>query len=142
MGNHLSHVIYCVEPQEFEPAVRYWTEALGADFAMIELPGEVGLLCAYAGEQGIEIISPVHDGAPADVREFLATKRAGPFGVVYAVDDLDAALERAAGSGATVGERRSYTGRAPWSDSYKVLEEAVLLPTYGMRITLAQMEPR
>ena len=64
------------------------------------------------------------------------------YGLVYRVGDLDEAEARAASVGAVVERRLSYTGRAPWSETYEVLDEAILAERVGMRVTLARIELR
>ena len=45
-----------------------------------------------------------------------------------------------AAQGVTVVDRLVYTGRRPWSEEWAVLEERILPPVHGMRITVARME--
>ena len=53
---------------------------------------------------------------------------------------LDEAESEVGAQGVTVADRLVYTGRRPWSEEWAVLEERVLPPVHGMRITVARME--
>jgi hypothetical protein len=70
----------------------------------------------------------------------LASKGEGVYTVVYVVADLDEAEAEVAAQGVNVADRLVYTGRRPWSEEWAVLEERVLAPVHGMRITVARME--
>jgi Glyoxalase/Bleomycin resistance protein/Dioxygenase superfamily len=139
-NNRLSHAIYCVAPEDFDDCVAYWTESLGVQLDVVELPAEVNIRVVFSLEHGIEIVSPTGPNAPQAMRDFVEQKGNGIYSLVYSVPDLEVAVDRALARGGTVTDRFSYTGIPPWSETYKVMEEAVLAPVHGMNVVLAQIE--
>ena len=97
------------------------------------------LRVSFSLEHGVEVIAPAANG-PKKFHDFLATNGEGVYTVVYVVSDLDAAEAEVAAQGVSVADRLVYTGRRPWSEEWAVLEERVLPPVHGMRITVARME--
>ena len=139
VGGQVSHVLYCFSPDGLERAVSFW-RGFGVEFDEVALPG-VPLRVFYSRASGLEVIAPT-DGTPSAYNTFLSATRGagGMYGVVYRVADLDAAVAQAEASGTRVERRISYTGRAPWSEQYELLEEAILEDYAGMRVVLAQIE--
>jgi len=136
--NRMSHVVYCVRPENFEAATKLWTTALGVTFDQLDMH-DGSLRVSFSLEHGVEIVAPAANG-PQKFHDFLATNGEGVYTVVYVVADLDAAEAEVAAQGVMVADRLVYTGRRPWSEEWAVLEERILPPVHGMRITVAQME--
>jgi hypothetical protein len=139
--NRVSHVVWCVKPENFDAARDFWAGALGVRFDEIELPPETGLRVVYAPDNGVEIITPSSDPPPADIARFLENGE-GVYTVVYSVPDVEASAQSTHDHGIPVIRALSYTGLLPWDLTYETLEERVLEPTWGMRITLGEIEPR
>ena len=55
--NRVSHVVYCVRPENFERATAFLSEVLGARFEDSSRP-ELGLRIRISLESGLELISP------------------------------------------------------------------------------------
>jgi hypothetical protein len=136
--NRMSHVVYCVRPENFESATSLWSRALGVTFEQLDMH-DGSLRVSFSLEHGVEVIAPSATG-PAKFHEFLQSNGEGVYTVVYVVSDLDQAESEVALQGVSIADRLVYTGRRPWSEEWAVLEERVLPPVHGMRITVARME--
>jgi hypothetical protein len=136
--NRMSHVVYCVRPENFETATKLWSTALGVTFDQLDMH-DGGLRVSFSLENGVEVVAPAANG-PKKFHDFLESNGEGVYTVVYVVSDLDAAEAEAAAQGVVVADRLVYTGRRPWSEEWAALEERVLAPVHGMRITVARME--
>ena len=138
----VSHVLYCFESERLERAAAFWRDTFGVRFDEVEAPGS-GLKILFSLDSGLELVAPVDDTASPQYRSFLeATGGGGLFGLVYKVRDVDEVAAKAQDAGVETVRRISYTGRAPWSEQYEMLEEAVLAEHEGMRIVVAQIELR
>ena len=135
----VSHVLYCFEPDDLERAAEFWRTTFGVVFQEVDVPG-TGLRILFSLDSGLELVAPTGDVARPQYRAFLDATGGGVYGIVYAVPDVDAAAGRAAEGGVATTARLSYTGRAPWSEEYDVLEEAILEEHVGMRVVIAQIE--
>ena len=136
--NRMSHVVYCVRPENFEAATKLWTTALGVEFDHLDMH-DGSLRVSFSLEHGVEVIAPAANG-PKKFHDFLENYGEGVYTVIYVVSDLDAAEAEITAQGVSVADRLVYTGRRPWSEEWAVLEERVLAPVHGMRITVARME--
>jgi 4-hydroxyphenylpyruvate dioxygenase-like putative hemolysin len=151
VGNskRVHHVVWCVEPESLPRVRDLWQEGLGVDLHEVDLPEHgVVVLISWAG--GVEVIAPVHaEGALADAaRAFLAEHGEGVFSVVYAVDDVDAAVERVLAIGGELVFRDDITpeqfeerqvggpGAPP-----QLLRQALFAPIAGMRLCLQEGGP-
>jgi hypothetical protein len=135
--NRVSHVVYCLQPENLEPAAAFLHEALGAIFEDSSRP-ELGLRIKIALESGLELIAPAPDLGPVPDRflRHLAERGEGVYDVVYGVRDLDDTVDRAARFGVSVTHRGSFAHLPPWQGRMAVLDEAHLEPVHGMHITL------
>lgn len=82
---------------DFEAGQRFYEQLLGARFEPENDDGEAaafGVRVAMAWDAGIELVSPI-PGVPSPIRTEMERNGEGLKGVVFAVPDADAALERA-----------------------------------------------
>lgn len=87
------HVVWCVEPGNFEQVRTFWEASLGASLNEIDLP-DLGLRVLISWRAGIEIMTPAYEtGSMADAaRQFLADQGEGVYSVVYNVRDIDSVV--------------------------------------------------
>lgn len=140
--DRVSHVVYCLRPENLDRAAAFLSEALGAKFEDSSRP-ELGLRILISLASGLELIAPSPElgVAPARFTDFLATHGEGVYDVVYGVRDLDQTIARAAAHGVGVTHRGSFADLPPWKGRMDVLDEAHLEPVCGMHITLGRIEP-
>jgi hypothetical protein len=138
--NHLSHVVYCVHPDNFDAATDLWSKAFDVEFDRLDMH-DGALRVAFSLAHGIEIVAPAPHG-PAKFHQYLEKNGEGVYTVVYVVADIDETESRLSVQGVDVQDRLVYTGRLPWSTEWAALEERFLPEVHGMRITIARMERR
>jgi 4-hydroxyphenylpyruvate dioxygenase-like putative hemolysin len=136
----VSHVVFCVQPDQLDEAVAFWSIGLGITFDRVEIEGS-GLHIEFAEAAGIEVITPTDSeaGKRSIAQKYLDDHGEGVFAVVYRVPDLDGATAAVSQVGVNVIRRISLTGRAPWSERYDAFEEVHLSPLHGMRVALGRM---
>jgi hypothetical protein len=141
--NRVSHVVYCLRPENLDGAVAFLSEALGATFEDSSRP-ELGLRIMISLESGLELIAPAPDLGPVPERftTFLDQRGEGVYGIVYGVRDLDEVAAKADHFGIGVTHRGSFADAPPWQGRFDVFDEAHLEPLHGMHITLGRIEPR
>jgi hypothetical protein len=86
---------------DFEQGKQYFEKLLGAQFAPENTDGEAasfGVRVAMAWEAGIELVSPLPN-TQSPIREEMEKNGEGIKGIVFAVDDADAAMK----NGETLG---------------------------------------
>ena len=59
--NRMSHVVYCVRPENFEAATKLWTTALGVTFDQLDMH-DGSLRVSFSLEHGVEIVAPAAPG--------------------------------------------------------------------------------
>lgn len=140
--DRVSHVVYCLRPENLDRAAAFCTEVLGARFEDSSRP-ELGLRILISLRSGLELIAPdpALGVAPARFTDFLAERGEGVYDVVYGVRDLDETAARAAEHGVGVTHRGSFAHVPPWQGRMDVLDEAHLEPVFGMHLTLGRIEP-
>jgi hypothetical protein len=141
--NRVSHVVYCLKPENLDAAVAFLSEALGATFEDSSRP-ELGLRIKISLESGLELIAPAPDLGPTPERftNHLAERGEGVYDVVYGVRDLDEVIARSAQLGIGGTHRGSFTDVPPWKGRFDVFEEAHLEPIHGLNLTLGRIEPK
>jgi hypothetical protein len=108
-NKRVDHVIWLVKPENVQGYVEHFSELLDVEFdhldgslAPSEGPGSHvrGMDIWLSWEAGIELLVP-NDETPASayLLSVLNERGEGPYGVVWAVEDLDAALQRLAALG-------------------------------------------
>jgi methylmalonyl-CoA/ethylmalonyl-CoA epimerase len=97
MFGRIDHVGVAVE--DIEAAIALYEESFGMELGLRETVEAQGVEAALmnVGESHVELMAPTGPDTP--VGKFLAKRGAGLHHVAYAVDDIDAALERIGGSG-------------------------------------------
>lgn len=140
--NRVSHVVYCLRPENLDRAAAFFSEVLGARFEDSSRP-ELGLRILISLESGIELIAPSPElgATPARFTEFLEQHGEGVYDLVYGVRDLDETIARAATHGVGVTHRGSFAHLPPWKGRMDVLDEAHLEPVFGIHVTLGRIEP-
>lgn len=140
--DRVSHVVYCLRPENLDRAAAFLADALGARFEDSSRP-ELGLRILISLESGLELISPDPSlgTTPARFVDFLERHGEGVYDVVYGVRDLDETIAKASAHGVGVTHRGSFANLPPWEGRMDVLDEAHLEPVFGMNLTLGRIEP-
>ena len=140
--DRVSHVVFCVHPENLDRAAGLWRDALGVRFEDASRP-ELGLRIFVSFAHGIEIVAPAPELGPTPARftDFLAARGEGVYDIVYGVADLDEAAAAAEAHGVRVTHRGSFADVPPWAGRFAHLDEAHLEPFCGMPVTLGRIEP-
>jgi methylmalonyl-CoA/ethylmalonyl-CoA epimerase len=112
MSRKLDHVGIAV--RSLDERLALWRDALGLELLGIETVPSEGVRVAIlrAGESRVELLEPIEEKSP--IARHLERRGEGLHHLTIEADDLDAALERAAGAGAEVlggGARPGSGGR-------------------------------
>ena len=108
MFGRIDHIGVAVE--DMEAAIALYEESFGMELGLRETVEEQGVDAALmnVGESHVELMAPTGPDTP--VGKFLAKRGAGLHHVAYAVDDIDAALERIAASGIELIDTKARPG--------------------------------
>ncbi|HVW32074.1 MAG TPA: VOC family protein [Acidimicrobiia bacterium] len=134
---------FVVRPENLDRVARRWSEVLGLQFDEVD-DEEIGLRVMVDMTAGLELIAP-HG----------PTGRYGPFytryleehgegfqTVVFRVDDLEAAEQRAAAAGIQILPRVHLTGDESFADRFERYVELPLSPICGTHVVVADIEER
>ena len=108
MFGRIDHIGVAVE--DIEAAIALYEESFGMELGLRETVEEQGVDAALmnVGESHVELMAPTGPDTP--VGKFLAKRGAGLHHVAYAVDDIDAALERIAAGGVELIDAKARAG--------------------------------
>ncbi|HET7589220.1 MAG TPA: methylmalonyl-CoA epimerase [Solirubrobacterales bacterium] len=97
MFGRIDHIGVAVE--DIDAAIPLYRDSFGMEFAYRETVEEQGVEAALldVGEGHVELLAPLAPETP--VGKYLAKNGAGLHHVAYAVDDIDATLEKLAATG-------------------------------------------
>lgn len=97
MFGRIDHIGVAVE--DIDAAIALYRDSFAMDLAHRETVEEQGVEAVLldVGDGHVELLAPLSPETP--VGKFMAKNGAGLHHVAYAVDDIDAALERLAGAG-------------------------------------------
>lgn len=141
--NRVSHVAFCVKPENFERVVSFWENAYGLKFDDIDVP-RLGIRVKVDIEAGLEILTPDPSIGPvADrITEFLESGE-GVYTVVFGIDDMDAALAQAEANGIQKTHRQIFdpSEGAKTPKGVASIEESHLELFMGTRVTLGRLLP-
>ena len=131
--------------ENVDAAARKFIDVLGIeDMEGPEDLAAVGLRVAISWDTGIEVIAPLPAGGHSEqIRQHIDTHGEGMFGVVYQVEDIDAADRRAAAHDHPSRARLDpFQVKPGWRGRFSYLMESPLTPIAGVEMTLIQMERR
>ena len=108
MFGRIDHISVAVE--DMETAIALYEESFGMELGLRETVEEQGVDAALmnVGESHVELMAPTGPDTP--VGKFIAKRGAGLHHVAYAVDDIDAALERIAAGGIELIDAKARPG--------------------------------
>jgi 4-hydroxyphenylpyruvate dioxygenase-like putative hemolysin len=141
--DHVSHVVFCVHPDEMDDAKSFW-DALGVELEEFTRE-DYGLRILYGWNSGVEIITSVGStGSFVNaITTHLKQHGSGVYSVVYGVDSLDHAVERVRHAGADVVIfEQAMRGDEPWFDRYDVLREGAVSGVDALRLALVEKRHR
>jgi methylmalonyl-CoA/ethylmalonyl-CoA epimerase len=133
--------------KDLDKGIALYSGLLGATFHDQSTPAEpYGLRCAISWDAGIELVAPL-PGRSSFAEKHIAKHGEGLMGVVFAVDDVDEARQRAEKMGIGVLALIEYDQdqvREYHQDMFKKYKEYMLNPadTYGVGVVLGQIEPK
>lgn len=144
--NGVQRVVMVYRPENFQSALEEFRNVLNiTDFdGPHDLPA-LGLRVALSWDTGVEIITPMAQGPYVEsMWEILKTKGEGIFNLVYQVDDLSRAEQRAAlhGRPCVGGHLDALEVQSAWRERFRIALEAPLTPIAGVSVTLIQLESR
>jgi methylmalonyl-CoA/ethylmalonyl-CoA epimerase len=104
----IDHIGVAVE--DLEAAIPLYEQGFGMELALRETVEEQGVEAALlnVGDGHVELMAPTGPDTP--VGKFLADRGAGLHHVAYAVDEIDAVLERLAASGIELIDAKARAG--------------------------------
>jgi methylmalonyl-CoA/ethylmalonyl-CoA epimerase len=104
----IDHIGIAVE--DIDAAMPLYAESFGMELSLRETVEEQGVDAALlnVGDGHVELMAPTGPDTP--VGKFLAKRGAGLHHVAYAVDDVDATLERLAASGVELIDAKARVG--------------------------------
>jgi 4-hydroxyphenylpyruvate dioxygenase-like putative hemolysin len=141
--NHLSHVVFCVRPDDMDDAKAFWS-ALGVDLQE-HTREDYGLRILYGWNSGVEVITSVGStgGFVEAISSHLAAHGPGVYSVVFEVPSIKKAVEgvRRAGADAQIFEE-PMTGSEPWFDRYEYLQEGAVVGMDALRLALVEKRHR
>jgi methylmalonyl-CoA/ethylmalonyl-CoA epimerase len=104
----IDHIGVAVE--DIDAGVKLYEESFGMELGLRETVEDQGVEAALlgVGDGHVELLAPLGPDTP--VGKYLAKRGAGLHHVAYAVDDIDAALERLAASGIELIDAKARVG--------------------------------
>jgi hypothetical protein len=136
----ISHIVLMVRPENHDKAVADLTNQLGAEFLTKEFQ-HLSVRCSQSWENGFEVLSPFSLDDDTEYARWLKNNDEGFHSVVFGVDDIGKAEERAAAAGANFAVR--YDAAPCWPEFFETLEETRLEPpVHGMTLIIGELRPR
>ena len=135
----IDHFAWIVRPENYEACKAKLTAVLGLNFVDYENP-DLAIKIALDWDAGIEILSPTdmnsHHG------RLLEAKGEGMNSLIFGVEDLDAALDRAVAAGAKVTHDID-SSHMELANRFDVLREAFFEEDiFGVAVRLGQLDPK
>lgn len=133
--------------RDLEKGIALYSKLLGATFHSASPDAEsYGVRVVMSWDAGIELVSPL-PGRDSFVGKFIEKHGEGVVGVVFAVDDVDEARERAEKLGIRIWSAIDYSQEeidAYLQGRFKKYKEYMLNPadTLGVGPVIGQIEPR
>lgn len=135
----IDHFAWIVRPENYEPCKAKLHALLGLNFVDYENP-DLSIRIALDWEAGIEILSPTTMDSVHG--RLLEEKGEGMNSLIFGVDDLDQALERAAAAGAKVTHVIDST-HMELAQNFDLVKEAFFEEdVFGVTVRLGQIEPK
>ena len=127
-NNRLDHLAWVCFPESFGRNIELLSELGGTPLDGPHDKPEIGIRIAISWETGLELISPIRgsEGAGAVAANQILARGEGIFGVLFGVDDMEAALSRARLAGYTPGTliRGGLDPNVPWAGKYTTFLES------------------
>jgi catechol 2,3-dioxygenase-like lactoylglutathione lyase family enzyme len=139
--HRVDHVALVVRKENLDDAVSRFS----ALFA-IQMEGpfrSAGLTIYINWDAGLELLSPEDETADNAPARFLRDRGEGLFRLIFGVDDLDAARQRAASSGVRTRDINAFDLNPEWAERYERMDEALLDdPIFGSLVALVSWTKR
>jgi hypothetical protein len=140
-SNRISHIAVAIKPENFERAVQDFSFVFSTAFFGPLVREDQGLRVAVSWDAGLELQSPLDPQDDSPLSVLLRERGEGLLGFVYRVRDLDASVARLDQAGYQSFARVSgLTGVEPWSDRFRLIDEAFFGGFYGCMFALGQIE--
>ena len=139
----IDHIIVLVRGDRIEEVAAQWRSTLGLQFD--DMTDEaIGVRVIIDLDSGIELIAPLGEFGShgAFFTKYIEENGEGLQSVVFRVDDLDAATQRATEAGSTVLRHYEPSGTEPYAHRYDVFKENALSPINGVFVSLAQLQKK
>ena len=150
IGNRVDHIAWIVKPENGPRSVKMLGDLFDTTFDFREGAAQgVGFDVWVAWSAGLEVVAPYADG-PGLAHEFysfLQDRGEGFWGVIYGVDDLEAAAQRARDQGWPVEPMlQSHDDQArkailsKWTKTVIDVKEVIVGEFAGTKLLLGQIE--
>ncbi len=133
--------------KDLKKGIEVYSRLLGATFnsANAEDAANFGIEVAMSWDAGIELVAPL-PGRDSHVKQFIEARGEGLMGVVFSVDDVEAAREQATQMGIQIWHTLDYTQEQideHLQGRFTKYREHMLSPkgTCGVAPVIAQIEP-
>lgn len=139
----IDHVAIIVYRENLDAYVAKFSAVLGIEFDRPTIVESTGVVAALSWDSGLEILAPLRNEGRYWDR--LQKYGEGSTIIVFGVQDMDAAQQRARDAGVEVGFEVELRGTEPWFDRFEVFREARLNMFDGdpcVSMALSQIEPR
>jgi 4-hydroxyphenylpyruvate dioxygenase-like putative hemolysin len=140
----IDHVVILVHLENLESARISFGELLALEWDGPYDITERGFRIFVSWDGGIELMAVTDASLAVEQADHLAHHGEGLYRLIFGVPDIEQALERARALGVDGARRIDGLQIDPsWSKRFKRIDEASLpSPGHGVRLTLAQIEPR
>ncbi len=154
--NHVDHVCFVYKNENVATAMKKFGDALGiTDWdGPKELP-YFGVIHVQSLSAGIEILSPLPEGCPLPLNEYMQTHGEGFYALIYGVSNVREAAAQAkakgiqavtdeAGNPMLIDSLRIDNGKpayAAWGERIKTYLEIPLQPVCGVNFLLSEIVP-
>jgi len=140
--NHIDHVGIIVYPENVDKYVNLLSNVLGITFDEPIVNGDLGVIAVLSWGSGFEIMAPLRKEGPH--WDKLQRFGEGTCTIVFGVDDIDAAIQRAKANGVDLAWEVKLGGDEPWLRRFITFREARLNAfddSFACTLTVSQIEP-
>ena len=122
--DHIDHVAWICREENLDRNVKMLSALCNVDFGEPAVRGDLGLTIYLSWEAGLEIVAPHTGVTPYNrlLHERLEQRGEGMWGVIFGVDNLEAARERARTLGFTPSPVVGEAPDTPWAGKVQVQE--------------------
>lgn len=139
--NHVDHVAWICQPENLEPTVKSLSLLCDIDFGEPAVREDLGLTIYLSWESGLEVVAPHANLTPYNklLHERLNTRGEGMWGIVFGVENLEDARERASSLGYTPSPVVGESPFSPWASKVTSVRESRATEILGTWIIFGEI---